>query len=181
VNLGLGIVTTMTAAEIRALVARLLAIIGDPMTGQGDMVDGVITCYRPSHGFGFVKRAPRSALFRRAVVEGAASDADLVRGRRVRFTVGTDTATGRGFDSAPIVTRLGAGGVNLDPNPPRGRGSGWPGSGLDSKCLEPGCVAVGRFQPYGGFTFSGAENGFARSVPARTRPSKFKKSKHVLI
>jgi cold shock CspA family protein len=77
-----GFVTTMTAAEVRAFAARLLAMIGD--APQQALVAGSVRQFYPEKGHGFLRLADGSArdnvFFRRSAIEGA-TDADLVPGR----------------------------------------------------------------------------------------------------
>jgi len=93
----------MTAAEVRAFAARLLAMVGD--APQQALVAGTIRQFYPEKGHGFVRPdgggARDNIFFRRTVVEGA-TDADLAPGRRVRFAVGADDQR----EGKPIVKRL---------------------------------------------------------------------------
>ena len=90
-----GFVTTMTAAEVRAFAARLLAMIGD--APQQALVAGTVRQFYPEKGHGFVRLADGSArddvFLRRSAIEGA-TDADLVPGRSVRVVIEVDAGRG---------------------------------------------------------------------------------------
>jgi cold shock CspA family protein len=85
----------MTAAEVRAFAAGLLAMIGD--APQQILVARTVRQFYPEKGRGSVRLADGSArdnvFFHRSVVEGGA-DADLVPGRSVRLVIEVDAGRG---------------------------------------------------------------------------------------
>jgi len=93
----------MTAAEVRAFAARLLAMTGD--APQQVLVAGTARQFYPEKGHGFVSIADGTArddvFFRRSAVE-CATDADLVPGRSARVVIVVRSRTARGAAGASL-------------------------------------------------------------------------------